>query len=131
MLGALLIGGKARVVEDIGPPAQFKKCRPLPVIIRDDSNKAVLGRIRPPARVDRARVAHAAIAGDEGFAPQIFHHVEPGEAFKHRHLDKLPALSARAAKQCCHRGVGGKQPADLVGDKAGGICWPSAIALFA
>ena len=131
MLGAFLIGGKARVIEDIGPAPQFEEGCPLPVIIGDNRNKAVLGRIGPAARVYRPRIAHAAITGNEGFTPKIFHHVEPGEAFEHRHLDKLAALSACPAKQRRHGCIGREQAADLVGDKAWGISGPSAIALRA
>ena len=131
MLCALLIGRKTRVVEHVGPAAQFKKLRPLSVIIGDDRDEAVLRRIRPPTRVHRTRIAHAAIAGDEGFAPQIFDHVEPGEAFEHGHLNKLSALPACTRKQCRHGCIGREQTADFIRDKAGRIGRTAAIALLA
>ena len=130
MFRPLLICRKTGVVEHVRPAAKFEELCPLPVVIRHNRNKAVFGRVRPPPRINRPRIAHLAIAGDEGFAPQIFDHVKPGETFEHRHLHELSALTACPCQQSRHRRVSGKQTADLIGDKRRGICRSPPIALL-
>ncbi|MCY1225703.1 hypothetical protein D9M72_379070 [compost metagenome] len=92
------------------------------------ADPAIARRRGAAAALQQPRIAGAGGSGLEGQAAQVLGHDEGGHGLQHRHFDRLAHAMALAVQQRGQHCIGQCQPGGLVGDQAGHVFRPLAVA---
>ena len=109
------------MVDHVIAPNRLEKPRPLYVGVRQNCDVAICGLNRTPVRNQHAGIAEILRSLLEGGAIHMFGQQEGGQRLKHRNFDMLGLSRTLAVEQGAHHGIGGGDPAKLVGQNCRGI----------